>query len=374
MSVNQSAAGLPATAAAPVQAQLPALAHTLSSSPVPAAVIPHLPHISQPMSDHLPVAPDTHRLVQTVTPGGQPSGAAGEQLGALPSAYANLPGKLKPSISMSMRPRAVAMGSKAKVPLKPAKLPIEPAQLPSDRASLPLDQQQPPVHLPSAVAAAQMPPATGDGNRQPEKQTLPTSATAAEVPPVAMAILPGPPMGAMQPAMVAGQANGLVQALPDAGSAQGRREGSSAMPMGRPEGSGILPMGRTDGGGALPMGSSAGSRGMPGSVRGTLSGLSGAKEAKHDTDMPDVPTVPTSSRDRHTLEDRQGDRWASPWCSHACLMPHASSGLCMCIHITFPGCTKHKHMSHGLGSCLTTLFLCYAAVMSCIASAADVKG
>lgn len=269
------------------------------------------------MPKQMPVASDAHTVAQTATSADQPTVPDG---GALPSAYANLPGRLKPSVSMSMRPRSVAIGSKAKVPLKSGKLPIERPDLPFEPASLPFDQP---------LSAAQPSGAVTSGDAV-AGHALQQSLSAPHMPQISLSSIPA----VAAPTLVATAAhsaggvqqtsNLALQNVPNAASAsKGRTEGSPALPMdrpegspalpvGKPEGSTIEPMGRADGSGAMLMGS----RGMPGrqeSRKGSLPALSKARDDKQSSGVAAASTVTRTSskdkdRDRHTSQDRHRDR------------------------------------------------------------------
>ncbi len=259
------------------------------------------------MPKQMPVASDAHTVAQTATSADQPTDG-----GALPSAYANLPGRLKPSVSMSMRPRSVAIGSKAKVPLKSGKLPIERPDLPFEPASLPFDQP---------LSAAQPSGAVTSGDAV-AGHALQQSLSAPHMPQISLSSIPA--VAAHSAGGVQQTSNLALQNVPNAASAsKGRTEGSPALPMdrpegspalpvGKPEGSTIEPMGRADGSGAMLMGS----RGMPGrqeSRKGSLPALSKARDDKQSSGVAAASTVTRTSskdkdRDRHTSQDRHRDR------------------------------------------------------------------
>lgn len=293
------------------------------------------------MPKQMPVASDAHTVAQTATSAGQ---LTVTDEGALPSAYANLTGRLKPSVSMSMRPRSVAMGSKAKVPLKSGKLPIERPDLPFEPASLPFDQPlsagQPSGAMASAGAAA--------------GHALQQSVTASDTPQIPLSSVPVVAAPTFVAAAAAAHPAGGVQQtstlalqdVPDAATAsKGRTEGACALPMDRPEGSPAVamyraegspavPMGGAEGGTAEPMGRpegqvsvpmgradgsgamSMGSRGMPGrqeSRKGARPASSGARDDKQSSGVAAASAIPRTSsrdrdRDRHASQDRHRDR------------------------------------------------------------------
>ena len=297
-----------------------------SSAAVAASGHADLPEVSQQMPKQMPVASDAHIVAQTATSADQPTVTDG---GALPSAYVNLTGRLKPSVSMSMRPRSVAMGSKTKVPLKSGKLPIERPDLPFEPASLPFDQPLSAVQPSGAVASAGA--VAGHALQQPLSASGTPQISLSSIPAVAAPTLVA---AAAQSTGVAKQTSTLLlQNVPDAATAPkrrtegmpalpmdrpegspaallGRAEGGAAEPMGRPEGRASVPMGRADGSGAMSMGS----RGMPGrqeSRKGALPALSKARDDKPSSGVAASSTVIRTSskgRDRHTSQDRHRDR------------------------------------------------------------------
>ncbi len=315
--VHQTAAGEPTPAAALTGQTHQSALPQPSQSSAAAAASGHadLPQINQQMPKQMPVASDAHTVAQTATSADQPTDG-----GALPSAYANLPGRLKPSVSMSMRPRSVAIGSKAKVPLKSGKLPIERPDLPFEPASLPFDQP---------LSAAQPSGAVTSGDAV-AGHALQQSLSAPHMPQISLSSIPAvaAPTLVVAAAHSAGgvqqTSNLALQNVPNAASAsKGRTEGSPALPMdrpegspalpvGKPEGSTIEPMGRADGSGAMLMGS----RGMPGrqeSRKGSLPALSKARDDKQSSGVAAASTVTRTSskdkdRDRHTSQDRHRDR------------------------------------------------------------------
>ncbi len=306
-----------------------ALHSSASSAAAAASGYADLSKVSQQTPEQMPVASDAHTVAQTVTSAGQATVTGG---GALPSAYANLTGRLKPSVSMSMRPRSVAMGSKAKIPLKSGKLPTERPDLPFEPASLPFGQPLSAAQPSGAVASAggvaghalqqslsasvmpQMPLASGPVVTAP---TLVAAAAAAH-----------PASGVEETSILA------LQDVPDAATAsKGRTEGASTLLMDRPEGSPAAAMGTTEGVTAEPMGRPAsvpiggadgsgamsmGSRGMPGrqeSRKGALPASSRARVDKQSSGVAAASAVPRTSsrdrgrdRDRHTSQDRHQDR------------------------------------------------------------------
>ena len=315
--VHQTAAGEPTPAAALTGQTHQSALPQPSQSSAAAAASGHadLPQINQQMPKQMPVASDAHTVAQTATSADQPTDG-----GALPSAYANLPGRLKPSVSMSMRPRSVAIGSKAKVPLKSGKLPIERPDLPFEPASLPFDQP---------LSAAQPSGAVTSGDAV-AGHALQQSLSAPHMPQISLSSIPAvaAPTLVVAAAHSAGgvqqTSNLALQNVPNAASAsKGRTEGSPALPMdrpegspalpvGKPEGSTIEPMGRADGSGAMLMGS----RDMPGrqeSRKGSLPALSKARDDKQSSGVAAASTVTRTSskdkdRDRHTSQDRHRDR------------------------------------------------------------------
>ncbi len=331
--VHQSLAAEPTPAAALTgQTLQSALAQAPQSAASSAAATAsghaNLPKASQQMPKQMPVASDAHTVAQMVTPADQPTVTDG---GALPSAYANLTGRLKPSVSMSMRPRSVAMGSKAKVPLKSGKLPIERPDLAFEPASLPFDQPlsaaQPSGGVASAGAVAGH--ALQQSLSASDTPQIPLSSNSAVAAPTLVAAAPHSAGFAQQTSTLA------LQNVPDAAAAsKGRTEGTLALPMDMPEGSPAVPLGRAEGGTAEPMGRpegrghvsmgradgsgamSMGSRGMPGrqdSRKGALPALSRARDDKQSSGVAAASTVPRTSskdrdRDRHTSQDRHRDR------------------------------------------------------------------
>ena len=320
--VHQSAAAEPTPAAAVTgQTHQSALAQAPQSSASSAAAAAsghaNLPKVSQQTTKQMPVASDAHIVAQMVTPADQLAVTDG---GALPSAYANLTGRLKPSVSMSMRPRSVAIGSKAKVPLKSGKLPIERPDLPFEIVGLPSDQPLSAAQPSDAVFSAG---ALGG-------HALQQSLTASVTPPISLSsnpavAEPSSVAAAAHPAGVAQQTstlalhNGPDAATASKGKTEGapmlsmdRPEGSTAEPMGRPEGQAQVSIGIADGSGAMLLGS----KGMPGrqeSVKGALPALSRLRDDKQTFGVAAASTVPgTSSKDRdgdrHTSQDRHRDR------------------------------------------------------------------
>ena len=291
-----------------------------------------MPKVSQQTPKQMPVASDAHTVAQTATSAGQPTVTDG---GALPSAYANLTGRLKPSVSMSMRPRSVAMGSKGKVPLKSGKLPIERSDLPFEPASLPSGQP-----LSAAQPSGAVPSAGGVAGHALQ-QSLSASVTP-QVPLSSVHVVAAPTLVAAAAAAAAQSAGGVqqtstlaLQHVPDAATASkgmtegasalpkdrpegspavamGRAEGGTAEPMGRPEGRAHVPIGRADGSGAMSMGS----RGMPGrqeSRKGALPASSRARDDKQSSGVAAASAIPRTSsrdrdRDRHTSQDTHRDR------------------------------------------------------------------
>ena len=278
------------------------------------------------MPKQMPVASDALIVAQTATSADQPTVTDG---GALPSAYANLTGRLQPSVSMSMRPRSVAMGSKTRVPLKSGKLPIERPDLPVGPANLPFDQPLSAAQPCGAVASAGA--VAGHALQQPLSAPGTPQISLSSVPVVAAPTLVA---AAAAQSGVAQQTSTLpLQNVPDAATApKGRTEGTPALPMDRPEGSPAVLLGRAEGGAAEPMGrpegrasvpigradgsgaTSMGSRGMPGrqeSRKGALPALSRARDDKQRAGVAAASTVIRTSskdRDRHTSQDRHRDR------------------------------------------------------------------
>ena len=335
--VHQTVAGEPTPAAALTgqtdQSALERAPHSSASSAAAAAASGYadLPKVSQQTPKQMLVASDAHTVAQTATSADKPTVTDG---GALPSAYANLTGRLKPSVSMSMRPRSVAMGSKAKVPLKSGKLPIERPDLPFEPASLPFDQPLSAAQPSGAVFSA------GGVAGHALQQSLSVSDTPqiplSSNPAVAAPTLVAAAAAAAHSAGVAQQTSTLaLENVPDAATAsKGRTEWESALPMDRPEGSPAVATGRTEGGTAEPMGRtegradvpmgradgsgamSMGSRGIPGrqeSRKGALPALSRARDDKQSSGVAAASAVPSTSsrdrdRDRHTSQDRHRDR------------------------------------------------------------------
>ncbi|DBA73380.1 hypothetical protein WJX77_008649 [Trebouxia sp. C0004] len=331
--VHQSTAAEPTLAAALTgQTHQSALAQApqspASSAAAAASGHANLPKVNQQTPTQVPVASNAHTIAQRVTSADQPTVS---DEAALPSAYANLPGRLKPSLSMSMRPRSVAMGSKAKVPLKSGKLPIERLDLPFEPAGLPFYQHLSAAQPSGAVASAGA--VTGHALQQ--------SLSASDMPQILLSSIPA----VAAPTLVAAAAhsaggdqqtsNLALQNMPNAASSsKGRTEGAPALPMDRPEGSPAVPMGRADGNLAEPMGKpegrasvpmgradgsgamSMGGRGMPGRQESRNGALPALRDDKQISGVAAASTVPRTSsnrdRDRHTSQNRDRRRSRSP--------------------------------------------------------------